>query len=272
MQGRLSPEIFGRIQTFPVSYWKEEIYSASKLGFKQIEWTVDSKTIKQNPVIDSSQFQHILYYMKKYKVSVNSITCDFFMENPLWKKNKLSIEMVRSIFLNLMNLSDSFGSLILVVPILDNSSLPSSKEFELVIEMFEELHINRFPVKIAFESDLEPENFFGLIKDLDQKQFGVNLDIGNSAAYGFNPADEIAILGERIMNIHLKDRPMSGDSCRFGTGDTNFSLYLNLLKKIRYCGNLILQSYRPETGFYFEELLYSSRYIKHIMGGECLAS
>lgn len=272
MQGRLSPEIFGRVQTFPMNYWKEEIYAASKLGFRQIEWTVDSDTIKQNPIIDSSRFREIRRYTETYRVSVNSVTCDFFMENPPWKKNPLPIEVVRNIFSNLITLSDTSGPLILVVPILDNSSLPSAKEFELTIEMFEKLHINRFPVKIAFESDLEPEILFGLIKGLDHEKFGVNLDLGNSAAYGFNPVGEIEILGKRIVNIHLKDRLLSGSSCRFGTGDTNFALYFELLKRIRYCGNLILQSYRPRTGFFFEELLYSSRYIKHSLDGVCLAS
>lgn len=272
IQGRLSPKSFGRIQTFPVGYWKEEIYAASRLGINKIEWTIDSITLDENPIVDSRQFTSLRKFSETYQFSIDSVTCDFFMENPPWNPKFVSNNRVNEVFATLLDFAEFQGPLVLVVPILDNSSLPTLKSFESIVEIFERLQLDKFPVKVAFESDIQPKDFYSLIKDLDPNIYGVNLDIGNSAAYGFNPMEEIDLLSGRIFNIHLKDRPLSGNSCRFGTGHTNFSLYLELLKDKKYCGNLILQSYRPTSGYFFEELLYSLRFTKRLMGGECLAA
>lgn len=272
IQGRLSPKTFGRIQTFPVGYWKEEIYAASRLGINKIEWTVDSITLDQNPIVDSRQFISLQNFTKTYQVSVDSVTCDFFMENPPWNPKLISNNRVKEVFATLLNFSEFQGPLVIVVPILDNSSLPTLKSFESVVGIFEELQLYNYPAKVAFESDIQPEDFYSLIKDLNPNLYGVNLDIGNSAAYGFNPMEEIELFSGRIFNIHLKDRPLSGNSCRFGTGYTDFSLYLELLSAKKYCGNLILQSFRPTSGYFFEELLYSLRFTQRLMGGECLAA
>src|SRR5258706_580927 len=53
MQGRLSPVIGGRIQTFPWSSWKDEFAIAAKHGFHLMEWTLDQDGIYENPLLTS---------------------------------------------------------------------------------------------------------------------------------------------------------------------------------------------------------------------------
>ena len=50
MQGRLSPMINNKIQSFPSRYWKEEFSHAKNLRLKFIEWTLDYNKIFFNPI------------------------------------------------------------------------------------------------------------------------------------------------------------------------------------------------------------------------------
>ena len=87
MQGRLSLPLGKKIQAFPSSTWKNEFEIANKLSIKFIEWTLDYKNLSKNPLLLSSGQKKIKKLSKKYKVKVNSITGDCFMQRPFWKIN-----------------------------------------------------------------------------------------------------------------------------------------------------------------------------------------
>ena len=61
---------------------------------------------------------------------------------------------------------------------------------------------------------------------------------------GYNPEEELTILGELIKKIHIKDRKFGGNTVEFGKGDTDFEKFFQSLSKIRYSGDLILQGAR----------------------------
>ena len=42
MQGRLSPRINGKIQSFPFKTWEKEFLMAKKIKLDRIEWTIDN--------------------------------------------------------------------------------------------------------------------------------------------------------------------------------------------------------------------------------------
>jgi hypothetical protein len=99
MQGRLSPVINGRIQQFPTTNWKMEIELASKYKFTKMEWTIDSETLNDNPLLTSNGQNSIIEICKYNNVSIPSITCDYFMENPLWKADaSQTLEFMFKIF------------------------------------------------------------------------------------------------------------------------------------------------------------------------------
>ena len=84
----------------------------------------------------------------------------------------------------------------------------------------------------------------------------VNYDIGNSAALGFDPLEELNAYGEKISDIHIKDRLLDGGSVKLGTGNANIPEFLKLIEDFNYSGPLIMQAYRDDEGVsIFEEQL-----------------
>ena len=53
----------------------------------------------------------------------------------------------------------------------------------------------------------------------------INYDIGNSAAQGYNVIEELDTYGNRISDIHIKDRILNGGPVILGNGN-DFDTFL----------------------------------------------
>ena len=86
------------------------------------------------------------------------------------------------------------------------------------------------------------------INEVNSPRVGICYDIGNCTSYGFNCPEEIRLLGDKIFEIHLKDRKIGGDrSMLLGTGDADFEDCFSALKEIGYKGNYVLQAWRGDN-------------------------
>ena len=169
------------------------------------------------------------------------------MENPPWKSDLSLIKKgIIAIFQGMKNISAK----ILVVPLVDNSSLLESSNVNIVKKLFTELipEISQNNIQIAFECDLNPERLLGFISEFDRNYFGINYDIGNSASLGFDPNKEFKAYGARIINVHVKDRKLNGTTVPLSEGDADFLRIFRLLHEENYQGNLILQTARSKEG------------------------
>jgi hexulose-6-phosphate isomerase len=109
-------------------------------------------------------------------------------------------------------------------------------------------------LQVAFESDFIPDELSRFITRLPAERFGINYDIGNSAALGFRPTDEFSAYGERVLNVHVKDRLLGGTTVPLDTGSADFGAVFAALSKQNYRGNFILQTSRAALGNHSEVL------------------
>ena len=103
-------------------------------------------------------------------------------------------------------------------------------------------------VNLTLETDLSSARFVSLLTNMGCEQVTVNYDIGNSAALGFDCREELEAYGERITDIHIKDRELGGGSVLLGRGNVDFNQFFTSLEKIDYVGPFIMQAYRDEDG------------------------
>ena len=116
---------------------------------------------------------------------------------------------------------------------------------------------------IIFESDFHPEKLKTFISKFPKKCFGINYDSGNSAALGYDPDDEFQCYGERILNVHIKDRIFMGATVPLGEGSVSFIKVIKNLKSYNYKGNYILQTARSKNGKHVELIgLYREKILK----------
>ena len=98
------------------------------------------------------------------------------------------------------------------------------------------------------QTDLPPQPFADLLARINSPRVTVNYDIGNSAALGFDPAEEMACYGKQVSDIHIKDRKLGGGSVPLGTGDARFERFFQALEPLNYKGPFIMQAYRDDEG------------------------
>ncbi len=264
MQGRLSPIIGNKIQAFPEKYWEKEFKEIKKVGLNFIEWTLDYKNIYKNPLLSIVGKKKIKFLSKKYSIKIKSITCDCFMQKPFWKikKNQRILNYLKEIIASSGELNIKF----IVIPLVDRGSIENITQAKNLINICKsfEKHLKQHKVKIVFESDFKPRILGKFIKKFNINYFGINYDIGNSASFDYDMNEEFQSYGKYISNIHIKDRKKFGNTVRLGNGNANFKkLFLNL-KKIKYKGNLILQTARSKKNKHLEEIKINLNYIRKI--------
>ena len=263
MQGRLSPIRNNRIQSFPWESWSTEFAIANSLDLPMMEWTIDSERFEENPLITTSGQSEIKSLKESHELTIPSVTCDYFMENPFWTAGR---DESKKALTKIIEGMSSITAKYLVIPLVDKSSLPEALHSEVTKFFFELVQVlENNNVLIAFESDFAPKKLSDFISDFDPQFFGINYDMGNSASLGFIPEEEFAAYGDRIINVHVKDRVRFGITVPLGTGATDFESVFLGLKKLSYEGNYILQTARDQNGNHAQAIEMYADFVANLM-------
>jgi L-ribulose-5-phosphate 3-epimerase len=256
MQGRLSKPVRGKIQAFPWSTWQQEFELLRDTGLKVLEWTLDYENLFQNPLLTSDGIKEIDVLSQEFDISINSVTCDNFMQAPVFKR-PIQPRTTKS------NLQQFFGLApqqikYWVWPLVDQGAPRNATEWNETITQLIELSpcLERTGSRILFETELNAQENRDLLQRFPAQFFGLNLDIGNTVAHGFDPLEEFKINELRIHNIHIKDRLINGPTVPLGHGDVD---WLRLKKPLLdFSGNLILQCARTEIDELQQIKIYTS--------------
>ena len=137
-----------------------------------------------------------------------------------------------------------------VIPCVDISTLDTDSKIDLFIENLKPAIdiAEKKQINLSLETDLAPEPFLNLLNRIDSNVVTVNYDIGNSAALGYDSYEELSLYGNRITDIHIKDRALGGGPVILGQGNADFNSFFKSLKEYNYQGPFIMQAYRDDEG------------------------
>ena len=246
MQGRLSPMINGKIQSFPWDYWKNEFMIGAEAGFSILEWTVDNEGFRENPLLTVEGRREINRLKQKHGINIPSLTADCFMQAPFFKASGKRMDRLLADFADLVHACGETGIRQILIPLVDDGRIETVEQKSRLSQGLREIEplLEQYRVSITFESDWPPVTLSEFLHRWNPKYFGVTYDIGNSAALGYHPAEEIGAYGHRIINVHVKDRIYKGGTVPLGKGNADIPLALKLILNSGYTGNYILQTAR----------------------------
>lgn len=254
MQGRLCERVEGKIQAFPWRDWESEFPAAAAIDLHLIEWTLDQERLHENPLMTTEGQEKIRALCQHHDLSIPSLTGDCFMQAPFWKIDGQARIDLQSDFLAIARACATVGIRMIVVPLVDSGRLETAEQENVLIEFLlaQQSFLYKHNLQVIFESDFSPADLSRFIAHLPNELFGVNYDIGNSAAQGFNPAEEFAAYGARVLNVHVKDRVLGGSTVPLKTGNADFDAVFAALAQQNYQGNFILQTARASKGKHSE--------------------
>lgn len=258
MQGRLLPKYQGRYQAHPVDYWENEFRIAADIGLDCIEFIFDYNEFQKNPLYTSQGLDRIKKITEETKVSVSSVCADYFMEAPLHSVDKHVADKSVAMMCNLIQKVATINVKDIVLPCVDQSTLGTEDDIQRFLMNIKPViqEAEKVKVNISLETDLNPVEFGQLLNEIQSPYITVNYDTGNSASLGYDPVEEFAVYGQRISDIHIKDRLLHGGSVKLGTGNLDFKRFFSAFRSINFQGPLIMQVYRDDEGIaVFEEQL-----------------
>jgi len=246
MQGRLSPLVNGKIQEFPWDNWRQEFDLASGLGFSLMEWTLDQDRLYESPLMTEAGQLEIRKLSQDYGIKIPSLTGDCFMQSPFWKLSGAEKKGRQNDFICILDGCSNVGITQIVIPLVDDGRIDNNEQSKALLDFLyeKESAISDRGIQIAFESDFAPDDLKAFIDQFSQNVFGINYDIGNSAALGFDVEKEFVAYGDRILNVHVKDRMLNGTTVPLGSGNADLAKVFHLLATLDYKGNYILQTAR----------------------------
>jgi len=249
MQGRLSTPPAGRIQGFPAASWAEEFPRARAAGLSCIEWIYETSGADANPLGTDAGVARLRALADAHGVHVWSVCADWYMEERLVGPggvNPTSVEHLRWLVGRCGALSVRY----VILPFVDSSSLRSEAERAAIVTLLRGVApvAADLGVEIHLETDLPPARFRALLEAVGHPAVRANYDTGNSAALGYDPAEELTLLGPWLGSVHIKDRVRGGGTVPLGSGDANFAACFRAFRSIGFARWYVLQVARGETG------------------------
>jgi L-ribulose-5-phosphate 3-epimerase len=267
MQGRLSPRIDGKIQAYPAKTWQREFQIAKEIGYSSIEWIIE-KPFEVNALMSKSGIQEINQVITDTGVKIDYVCADVFMQQPLVRMSQQTREENKKYLTNILLNAKEVGAIGVEIPFVDTSSIKNENEkIELILCMQDAFGLAKeIELKVSLETDLNPTSFKDLLERINLEHVQANYDIGNSASLGFNPIEEIKAFGNRILNVHVKDRILGGATVPLGAGNSDIKLVFQKLNEIGYSGGITMQAARGEDDVAVakEQLSYTLELIKQV--------
>lgn len=244
MQGRLSAQTDQGYQAFPWKTWESEFDLAAERKLEHIEWVLDSWRARDNPILSRPRLVNSMVGASGVKVL--SVCADYLMDKPLSDTDSGTWMILHRLVETMQELNAKW----LVIPCVDQSSLrdPEARARFLAASRSIEALISDTDIAVTLETDLGAADFADLLTELDNEDFWVNYDIGNSAYLGYNPEEEFAAYGERVSLVHIKDRALGTGSVLLGQGDADIPNVIGHLKALNFNGPVTMQAFRDIQG------------------------
>jgi hexulose-6-phosphate isomerase len=267
MQGRLSPRIDGKIQAYPAKTWQKEFEISKEIGYSAIEWIVE-KPLEINALMSKSGMQEIKEIILKTGVRVDYVCADIFMQQPLVRMSEKIKEENKKILEQILINSKEIGAIGVEIPFVDASSIKTESEIEELISVTEDAFklAGEIGIDVSLETDLNAKEFKKLLEKIDLDHVKANYDIGNSASLGYEPLEELENYGQKILNVHVKDRKLGSTTVPLGTGNADIRCVFEKLDEIGYTGGITMQAARGEDDVATarEQLMYTLEMMKKI--------
>jgi hexulose-6-phosphate isomerase len=258
MQGRLTPPVDERIQSFPLGSWEQEFPKAAASGVDAIEWIYDSSSAGVNPIEILEGISKIRALSAEHRVYVRSLCADYFMDFPFVRATDADRAKSISRLTVLLGNARRAGVRRIVLPFVDSSAIYDASDRDAVVDSLARMlpAARAAEIELHLETSLAPDEFAALLARIRDPLVKVNYDSGNSASLGYRPAEEFAAYGDRIGSVHVKDRLLGGGTVPLGKGDADLDAVFRGLRRLNFGGDLVLQAARGQAG---DEIAWARR-------------
>lgn len=239
MQGRLAEAPNNNdLDWFPAENWKEEFELAKEVGFGSLELVFDRGCISANPLRTRAGRTQLRKEFLRSGLTPYSSCLNFIIDNPITSSDVFASCEESMEFL------EEVGIKLAILPLFDKSDFSGSdvkREISKLAAVAE-----RRNIKILIESNESASDILKFLNGIALPDVGVVYDIGNASFCGHNINEDLLLLREKLVHIHVKDKSRSGENVPLGSGLVNFAKVFESLSQIQYKGAFTLETCKGE--------------------------
>ena len=167
------------------------------------------------------------------------------------------------LIIKLNNISKHFNYIRINVPIEENSSIYNITQLNKVKKnlIFLKNKLSKNFI-LSLETDLTPNNVRLLLNNKQFRGIGLNIDIGNIEANGYDIEEYFSKLRKFIFGIHIKNRDSLFSSSKMLKNKKNLNFICKNLYKLENLNDITLQTYKDNKK-YKNQFISNLKLIKH---------
>lgn len=259
VQGRISSQVGSTFQYFPIDNWHNELVEAKKIGLKHIEWVVSDLS---NPIFNPIFSKIINQVLKKNKIEISSISLDYLMKRPLYSE---SIADLSWIVKKLNAYKNKSKKIRLNIPIEETSRIFN---FTQVSNLINNLKYIKKKISqkyiLSLETDISPQNLLVLLNKKGIKGIGVNIDLGNIEANGYDIEEYFFKLNKLVYGIHIKSRGPLFSKSKMLKNNKILRFTVKNLNSLKNLHDITLQSFKDEKN-YKKQIIQNFKFINKLL-------
>jgi L-ribulose-5-phosphate 3-epimerase len=240
VQGRLIRPPAGQLQWFPQEHWEAEFFLASALGIDFVELIAERTHNPENPIWSDAGNRRILDLVARNGLSTHAFCTDYIIDHELAGSADVLAKT-----LELVDRGGAIGCEKFILPMFEHSQLTVAN-LESYVAPLRAIadRMAAYGIRACLETELPGADLIKALDRIDHPAVSVVFDTGNRAAFGQDLAADIAMLGDRISHVHIKDKNAANQNVVLGTGLVNFQQVFEALAGIGYNGPYTFETNR----------------------------
>lgn len=225
----------------------DSIDDSHEAGFEGLELNVAGPDPGDDPIWTAEERTRIRRRAAELDHEVPSLCLGFLNGGGLTMDDPDIRADARHVILRAIDAAAALGAENILVPFFGTGEIETDEHFDRVIGGISRVAdaAEAAGVTLAIENTLPAAENVELVDAIDSPAVAHYYDVGNAFALGYDPVEEIETLGERISQVHFKDRDGDGESYMLGEGAVDFAGCVDALESIDYDGWVVLETTSP---------------------------
>lgn len=240
---------FGILEDVLQSDWLDVFPKAKALGYDGIELGIRGNTYRDSDLWSEAGIDALGQRAESAGVPIFSVCLHTFWQYSFADPDVASRFMAKQIVFQAIHACKVLDIRTILIPVTNPLALPPREaahrwtyETRAVASQAAGMGIRIGLENVGRSHVVTGEHMRELIEAVDNPYVGAYFDVGNAQMLGSNSVADIHCLGDRILQVHIKDPRKDRTPCYVGEGDIDLEGCLRALAEVGYKGPLVFET------------------------------
>lgn len=240
---------FGILEDVLQSDWIDVFPNAKALGYDGVELGIRGNTYRASELWTEEGIEALGQRADSAGIPIFSLCLHTFWQYSFADPDVANRFMAKQIAFHAINACKALGIGTILIPVTNPLALSADEaahrwayECRAVAAQAAGMAIYIGLENVGRSHVVTGEQMRELIEAVDNPYVGAYFDVGNAQMLGSNPVADIHCLGDRIVQVHIKDPRKDRTPCYVGEGDVDLTGCLKALAEVDYRGPLVFET------------------------------